>query len=116
MIDQYPLNRDHIIKIVEQHKKKLLETLKATSVGLIRLAAVEDSANQAIQSISFYEGLWDEVFNYHPKWKKKIFETSSEYMTDDKRLNSELEPIEIDFTKAHIKQVLLQLINIKKKK
>ncbi len=110
-----PLNRDHVIKIVEQKQTQLLETLKATSVGLIRMAADESSKNQAIQSIPYYEKLWEDVFNFHSKWKRKIIETSEKFMTNNEMLNSELELIKLDFH-TEGQTIYTELNNLKKKK
>ncbi len=115
MINQYPLNRDHVIKIVEQKQIQLFEALKATSVGLIRMAADENTKNQAIQSISYYEELWEDAFNFHAKWKRKIIETSEIFMANNEMLNSELELIKLDFH-TEAQTIYTALTNLKKKK
>jgi len=112
---QYPLNRDHLLRIVEQKQKQLFGILKVTSVGLIRLAADESSTNQAVQSISYYESLWGDVFDFNTKWRTKIMAISQTFMTDNERLNSELEVIEQEFT-TESQTIYTALNNLKKKK
>jgi hypothetical protein len=104
-----------LVKDLEQKQIKLLEILRSTSVGLIRLAATDEGKKQAIISLPHFEVLWLEAHNFCTKWRSKLMDMSDKFKNDLERLKSELDLICNDFTFDY-QNLLANIINLKKKK
>lgn len=114
MSQEYPLNRDTLIRKAEQTEKRLMETVLTASIGLIRLAAESETKSQAIRSLPYFETLWKEAHGFYSKWKAQIISISDIYKTDSERLNSELDLLDAEFTNESLR-INSELLKLKRK-
>lgn len=115
MIEEYPHNRDSVIRLAEQNQNRLFNQLQKTSMALIRLAATENGKNDAITRLTYFEKLWNDVHSFYRRWKFEIIRVSEPVKTEKDALKIEIERLETEMKTQAIK-LNTELIKISKEK